>query len=92
MSEIVFQVMSRPCDECLVSKKRIVTEDRANAILADIDASNHHFMCHKASAAGKNVACAGTEARNQSLAHRLALLWGSVRQVTLEELESSEIK
>lgn len=53
------QVMEKQCDQCLFSKNRIVSGARFKEILKDCAQHDSHFICHKASIAGKDVCCRG---------------------------------
>lgn len=52
-----FQVCEKPCDQCLFSKDRIVSEARMREILAGCARDDKHFVCHKATIAGRDVCC-----------------------------------
>lgn len=53
------QVCSRPCDECLFSKNKLVSDQRAGEILEQCEEERTHFICHKGTLAGKNIVCNG---------------------------------
>jgi hypothetical protein len=42
-----FKVMSRACDQCLFSKERIVSGERAAEVIRKTRERNCHFICHK---------------------------------------------
>lgn len=52
-----FQVCEKPCNQCLFSKNRIVPAARMREILAGCKRDDAHFICHKASIAGREVCC-----------------------------------
>lgn len=54
---MTFKVCEKPCDQCLFSKKRIVSAARVRQILAGCARDDAHFVCHKASIAGRDVCC-----------------------------------
>ena len=54
---MTFQVCEKPCDQCLFSKDRIVSAARVREILKDCKQQDTHFVCHKASIAGREVCC-----------------------------------
>lgn len=85
---VAFEVMAKRCDQCLYSDAKIVTDDAKDAILASCEANGHHFVCHKATIAGWDVACAGWHAANPSatVAQRMAASMGLVRFVTEAQL------
>lgn len=55
-----FSVMARRCDQCLMDpERRIVDSKRAAEILAETKYEDVKFICHKATIAGKDIACRG---------------------------------
>lgn len=54
-----FEVMSRCCNQCLMSEQRIVSRTRASQILRDCCRKDISFICHKGSIAGREIACRG---------------------------------
>lgn len=54
-----FKVMQRPCDQCLLSKNKIVPNASRYAILRKARAKDSFFVCHKATIAGLEVVCRG---------------------------------
>ncbi len=59
----MFKVMARNCDECLMTANRIVSGARAAQIIAETNRKDGHFICHKASLAGEDIACHGHATR-----------------------------
>ena len=53
----MFQVYKNPCKNCLFTKNRIVSEERAKQIIQDCVKNGTHFICHKASMEGKDICC-----------------------------------
>ena len=53
----MLKVFKTCCQNCLLSKDRIVSPDRAKQIINDIVAEQSHFICHKASMEGKDIMC-----------------------------------
>jgi hypothetical protein len=53
------KVMARNCDECLMTDKRIVSASRAAAIIKETKRKDCHFICHKGTIAGEDIACHG---------------------------------
>lgn len=51
------QIFNKPCKNCLFSKDRIVSQERANEIINDCVTQGKFFICHKASMNGKDTAC-----------------------------------
>ncbi len=84
----VLLLAARRCSQCLTTRSRIVSGERAASIVRDCKASGRHFKCHKGSVAGLNVHCRGVHDRLSSDAHRFALAVGiEVREVDPETLE-----
>ena len=54
-----FYVMAKCCGECLYGKNKIVSDERRDELLAELQSRDNHFICHKASIAGKEVCCRG---------------------------------
>ena len=55
----MFKVCEGQCAHCLFTPNRIVSGKRMKEILNDCRKSDTHFVCHKASIAGKEVCCRG---------------------------------
>jgi len=56
---VTFKVMKERCDQCLYGSDKIVSNARRSQIIREITRKDCHFICHKASIAGQNVACRG---------------------------------
>jgi hypothetical protein len=54
---MAFEVMSRPCDQCLLTPQRIVRPGRVKEILRETARRDCHFQCHKGTIAGRDIAC-----------------------------------
>ena len=55
----MFKVGRNPCKQCLLSKNKIVSDERRAEILKECLSSGTHFICHKASIDDKDICCAG---------------------------------
>ncbi|MET3481497.1 hypothetical protein [Methylobacterium sp. 1973] len=53
------KVMSERCNQCLFGPDKIVSNERRAEILRDLRRRDSHFICHKASIAGVDIACRG---------------------------------
>lgn len=53
------KVMEECCDQCLYGPNKIVSNARWSQIIREITRKDCHFICHKASIAGQDVACRG---------------------------------
>lgn len=45
------------CKNCLLSKNRIVSSKRAKEVIKECLETSSHFICHKASMSGQDIAC-----------------------------------
>lgn len=81
-----FEVMARECDQCLVTKDRIVSGKRAAQIIGNCRRENKHFICHK-STEGRDIACAGVHEMMIGQMSRIAERLGMVVRVDPETLE-----
>lgn len=72
-----FAVMAKPCDECLFSDRRVVSEKRAAEIVAEALAADGYFICHKSSIKDGQTCCAGfwREHGRDSLTTRFAMIF-----------------
>ena len=53
----MFNVYDQPCKNCLLSKDRIVSPERAKIIIGECLKAQTHFICHKSSMEGGEVCC-----------------------------------
>jgi hypothetical protein len=56
---MTFMVLAERCDQCLYGPNHIVRSARRKQLIRDLNRSDGHFICHKASIAGVEVACRG---------------------------------
>lgn len=78
---------SHPCSECLTSRNRIVSGERAAQLIRDCRRTGQHFTCHKGSIAGVNLHCRGVHDLAESTAHQFAVRFGiPVREVDPDAL------
>ena len=55
-----FKVYNRPCKNCLMTKNRIVSPERAQEIITNCARKQTHFVCHKSSTEeeeGEGICC-----------------------------------
>lgn len=76
-----FQVCEAECDQCLFGPNRIVSPTRMREVLKTAQRKDSHFVCHKASIAGRDVACRGWHDRFSSNLSRIAERLGMVEFV-----------
>lgn len=90
MSKPELLITSRSCDQCLTTRNRIVSGERAADIIRACKREDQHFQCHKASIAGLNCHCRGVHDRiGPSRAYRFAEHCGiAIREIDPEELEN----
>lgn len=83
---------SKCCDQCLVGKRRIVSPERARQIIAGCIKDDTHFVCHKGTLAGLNVACAGVARVTgfRGVALRLAMALGVVQKIDPDSLKEPQ--
>jgi hypothetical protein len=75
---------SHPCSQCLTSRNRIVSGQRAAEIIKQCRSTGTHFQCHKSD---ENVHCRGVHDRFQSLVYHFALAIGiPIREVDTDFL------
>lgn len=53
----LFKVYKTPCKNCLLSKDRIVSPQRAKELIEESIAADSYFICHKSSMNGGEVCC-----------------------------------
>lgn len=51
------RMYDRPCKNCLFSKSRLVTPERAAELINEALRNNSFFVCHQATLNGENIAC-----------------------------------
>lgn len=87
MADPELLLASRCCGECLTTRNRIVSGERAAEIIRACRRDGTHFVCHKGSLAGLTVHCRGVHDRFGSSAHRFAVAMDiPVREVDPEAL------
>jgi hypothetical protein len=81
-------ICSRPCDQCLTTKNRIVSGERAAEIIRQCRDVDVHFQCHKGSIAGINLHCRGVhDAIGPARSYRFAQVYG----VEIMEIDPNDI-
>lgn len=84
----MFEVMAEKCDQCLMSKGKIVDDERRWEILETTERRDCHFICHKATIAGRDIACRGHfDATGGGKVGRFATWIGCVRKIDWRTLE-----
>lgn len=77
-------VADKPCNECLFSKDRIVSDSAKEHILAGCYRDGSYFICHKATLAGRAVICHGFAKSTQGAGNqaiRVATFLNCIRYV-----------
>lgn len=88
-----FEVMSRQCDQCLMSSARIVSGARAAQIIRDCRRKDCSFICHK-SPRGREIACRGHFDTGVGQMSRIAERLGMVVEIdpiTLQAVPSTPL-
>lgn len=82
---------SKRCSQCLTTRNRIVTGERAAQIVRDCRSERNHFICHKGQSEGMIVHCRGVhEIAHGSRAHDFAQAFGiTIREVDPNGLDAS---
>lgn len=57
---IGFKVFDTPCKNCLLSKERLVSPERAKEMVKSCIKDQTHFICHKAQLNGQGDVCCKT--------------------------------
>lgn len=81
-----FKVMCRACDQCLFSKERIVSGERAAEIIRDTRQRNTHFICHK-SPRGNEITCHEHHVLGIGQMSRIAERLGAVEWIDPETMK-----
>ena len=79
------RVMAKRCDECLLTRNRVVSDERVADILAQCAESGRAFECHKATIVGEHLVCRGFYDETPSLVCNLGKELGLVEFVELKE-------
>lgn len=45
--KMIIKVCEKPCDQCLFSDKKIVSDERKEEIITELEANEGWFECHK---------------------------------------------
>lgn len=53
------KVCATPCNQCLFTRNKIVSEERKAELLKACEEEQTHFNCHKGTIIGENVVCNG---------------------------------
>jgi hypothetical protein len=83
------KIMSQPCNQCLFTKNRIVSQKRTNQIIKDCIREDGHFECHKGTINGDKIVCRSfwNLYSRDVLSLRLALMFNMFEFVEVEENE-----
>ena len=85
-----YDLMARPCDQCLLSAQKIVSDVRRRQILAETARKDCAFLCHKGTIAGRQIVCrAHYDASGGGQLGRIARRLGAIREIDPETLEPS---
>jgi hypothetical protein len=82
---------SRRCGQCLTTRNRIVSGERAAEIVRQCRRDDVHFVCHKGQASGLIVHCRGVHEIAPARAFRFAVAARiPVREVDPDQIEEAE--
>jgi hypothetical protein len=86
-----FKVMAERCNECLYGPNKIVSNQRRSAIIREIERKDNHFVCHKATIVGQDVACRGDwDQRGCGQLGRIAGRLNAVKFISEDMLKESD--
>jgi hypothetical protein len=86
MSSAELILSAQRCGQCLTTRNRIVSGERAAEIIRKCRRENNHFVCHK-SPPGQIVHCRGVHELGPSKAYRFAVAVGiPVREIDMDAL------
>lgn len=75
------EVKKKCCGQCLFSKNKIVSDERKAQLLSDIEKSDAHFTCHKATIDNKDIVCRGFYENKTSNMIRISQRLGVIKFV-----------
>ena len=55
----MYELMSEPCNQCLMTDRKIVSNARRKQIVKETLERDCAFFCHKGTIAGREIACRG---------------------------------
>lgn len=83
----MFKVMDRECDQCLFGPDKVVSDARRAELLRKCAANQRYFICHKASAEGADICCAGFY---ENMGHRSQMVRIAERLGVVERVDTTE--
>lgn len=84
------KVMKQCCNECLMGKNKVVSDERRTELLQEITSVQGYFVCHKASIAGdQEVCCKGFY---DKLGHTSQMIRISERLNMVEYIKEKELQ
>jgi hypothetical protein len=87
MDKISLLLAEKRCSQCLTTKARIVSGERAAEIVKSCRRDDSHFICHKASEVGLNVHYRGVHEIVKGKTFRFAEALGiPIKEVDTESL------
>lgn len=83
---------SKRCSQCLTTRDRIVTGERAAQIVRGCRSERNHFVCHKGQAEGLIIHCRGVhEVARGSRAHDFAQAFEiPIREIDPDAIDARE--
>jgi len=83
----MLKVYSSCCENCLLSKNRIVSPERAKEILKEISDKQSYFVCHNASQNSEEIVC---KTFYDKLGHQSQMIQIAERLNVVEFIEQKE--
>lgn len=90
----MFKLMSRPCDQCLVTPNRVVSGERAASIVAKVRCEDGWFICHKSEPGKANeICCRGVADKvGPGQLHRIMGRIGAIVEIDPETLQPAALQ
>jgi hypothetical protein len=78
-------VAAKQCNECLFGKNKIVSDERRDEILVNIDRRDTHFTCHKASIQNRSAVCRGDYQRDPTRTNGMRIAYALDAVILVDE-------
>ena len=86
-----YDLMSRCCDQCLMTDRKVVSDARRKQIVQQTLKEDCAFFCHKGSMVDRNIACRGHfDSTGGGQMARIAGRLGCIREIDPETLERAQ--
>lgn len=82
----MLEVSKKCCGQCLLTKNKIVSDERRDELIKDTVAKDTHFTCHKGSIVGRDIVCRGFYDKYPSTLIQVSGRLGAVKFVDADQL------